>query len=156
MRLSERVAAFIESEALLEPGQSLVVGVSGGPDSLCLLDCLKTLGFQPVVAYFDHRLRTESSADGEFVRQVAEGFTAAGERVLRLEFVAAIGQEDPHDRVKIDGEPPIDLVLRGGVHGDVATSAMLLNSIGALRAAEPGLHTMATIRPPRCQLGEGL
>ena len=88
------------------------------------------------------------------VRQVAEGWRD-GERALRLEFVAAVGQDDPHDRVRIDGEPPIDLVLRGGVHGDVATSAVLLNSIGALRAAEPGLHTMATIRPPRCQVGEG-
>ena len=86
------------------------------------------------------------------VRQVAEGW-CDGRKVLRLEFVAAIGQADPHDSVTIDGDPPIDLVLRGGVHGDVATSAILLNSIDALRAAEPGLHTMATVRPPRCHAG---
>jgi tRNA(Ile)-lysidine synthase len=74
VHLTERVAAFIEGETLLEPGQSLIVGVSGGPDSLCLLDCLHTLGFRPVVAHFDHQLRPESGADGEFVRQAADTY----------------------------------------------------------------------------------
>jgi 4-hydroxy-tetrahydrodipicolinate reductase len=80
------------------------------------------------------------------VRQVARGFH--DERtVVHLEFQAAIGQEDPHDRVVIDGEPPIDMVIRGGVHGDVATSAIILNAIGSVMAAKPGLHTMATVTP---------
>lgn len=84
------------------------------------------------------------------VRQVGRGFNSDGRQVVRLEFVAAIGQAAPHDRVLIAGEPPIDLVIRGGVHGDIATSAMTLNSIGSLLAAKPGLHTMATIAPARC------
>jgi len=89
------------------------------------------------------------------VRQVAEGF-AGGERVIALEFQAAIGQSDPHDRVVLDGEPPIDIVLRGGVHGDVATSAIVLNSIAPLLASAPGLHTMATIPIPSCaDAGQG-
>ena len=81
-----------------------------------------------------------------WIARAAEGVEQ--ERVLRLEFVAAIGQADPQDGVRIDGEPPVELVLRGGVHGDVATSSIMLNAIGPLRAAEPGLHTMATIAPP--------
>jgi len=81
------------------------------------------------------------------VCQIARGWI--GERcVLHLEFQAAIGLENPHDRVKIEGTPPLDLVLHGGVHGDEATAAMLLNCIEPLAAAEPGLHTMATIRLP--------
>jgi 4-hydroxy-tetrahydrodipicolinate reductase len=85
------------------------------------------------------------------VRQVGRGF-ARGREVLRLEFQASIGQSDPHDRVLIDGDPPIDLVLRGGVHGDTATSAILLNTIRPLLSAAPGLHTMATI-PMACSTG---
>ena len=88
------------------------------------------------------------------VRQVARGWI--GERlVLELIFQAAVGQADPHDRVEIDGDPAVDLTWRGGVHGDTATSAIVLNSIRALRAAPPGLHTMSTLpmqgcaRPPR-------
>ncbi|MFQ5922984.1 MAG: tRNA lysidine(34) synthetase TilS [Anaerolineales bacterium] len=72
--ISERVAAYIEREALLEPRQSLVIGVSGGPDSLCLLDCLFRLSFQPVVAHFDHQLRAESAEEADFVRQIADSY----------------------------------------------------------------------------------
>jgi 4-hydroxy-tetrahydrodipicolinate reductase len=78
------------------------------------------------------------------VRQVATAYSA-GRKVITLEFQAAIGQHDPHDRVIIDGEPPLDLIFKGGVHGDVATSAITLNAIRPLMDATPGLHTMATI-----------
>lgn len=84
------------------------------------------------------------------VRQVATGHATTGEQI-RLEFVAAIGQADPHDRVRLDADPPIDLVLRGGVHGDTATIAVTLNTIEPLLAAPPGLHTMRTIPLPSCR-----
>lgn len=81
------------------------------------------------------------------VRQVARGYF--DERVvIHLEFQAAIGQMDPYDRVLIDGEPPLDLRIPGGVHGDVATSAIVLNSIPRIMEAAPGLHTMGTIPGP--------
>lgn len=83
------------------------------------------------------------------VRQVArawaKGAPTTDAPLIQMEFQAAIGQADPHDRVVIDGEPPIDMTLRGGVHGDIATSAISINSIPSLIAAPPGLHTMATI-----------
>jgi 4-hydroxy-tetrahydrodipicolinate reductase len=81
------------------------------------------------------------------VRQVARGYF--DERcVVHLEFQAAIGQREPHDRVVIEGEPPMDMVIPGGVHGDVATCAIVINSIPRLLKAQPGLHTMATIPAP--------
>ncbi|NUQ67528.1 MAG: dihydrodipicolinate reductase [Phycisphaerales bacterium] len=81
------------------------------------------------------------------VRQVARGYT--DERcVVHLEFQAAIGQDQPHDRVVIEGEPSIDMVIPGGVHGDIATSAIVINAIPRLIKAAPGLHTMATIPAP--------
>ncbi len=83
------------------------------------------------------------------VRQVAVG-VGRGRDTVRLEFVAAIGQPDPHDSVRIDGEPPIDLTIRGGVHGDTATVAITVNAIRPLLASPPGLHTMSTIVPPAC------
>lgn len=83
------------------------------------------------------------------VRQVARGWVA-GEPWIVLEFQAAISQPDPHDRVLLRSEPPLDLLLRGGVHGDTATSAVVLNAIGPLLDSPPGLQTMATLRMPRC------
>ncbi len=84
------------------------------------------------------------------VRQTAHGWNAAGEEVVTMEFQAAIGQAQPHDRVVIEGEPRIDLRIEGGVHGDVATSAITLNAIDSLLAAPPGLHTMASVPMVRC------
>lgn len=79
------------------------------------------------------------------VKQTASGYTASGERVVFLDFQAAIGQRDPRDRVVIDADPPLDVTIKGGVHGDVATSAITLNTIASLLAAPPGLHTMASL-----------
>lgn len=56
----------------LQPERPLLVGVSGGPDSLSLMDALQQLGYSPVVAHFDHRLRPESVREAGLVRQEAE------------------------------------------------------------------------------------
>jgi tRNA(Ile)-lysidine synthase len=56
----EKVANTIQQEKLFQPDSRIVVGVSGGADSLCLLDCLSHLGYSLVVAHLDHRLRQES------------------------------------------------------------------------------------------------
>ncbi len=88
--------------------------------------------------------------DAAGVRQTAHGWNAAGEEVVTMEFQAAIGQTGPHDRVVIEGEPRIDLRIEGGIHGDVATSAITLNAIDSLLDSKPGLHTMATVPMVRC------
>lgn len=96
------------------------------------------------------------------VRQVAKGWargaSGSDEALVEMEFQAAIGQEDPpaHDRVKIEGEPPIDMVIKGGVHGDVATSAITLNAVAAIMSAKAGLHTMATVPLVKCETRRGM
>ncbi len=48
-----------------------MVGVSGGADSLCLLDILYRSGYPLVAAHFDHHLRPTSKHDAEVVRSEA-------------------------------------------------------------------------------------
>ena len=84
------------------------------------------------------------------VRQLATA-QVEGEQRLKLTFEASIGRSRPYDRIHIEGNPNLELRIEGGIQGDLGTAAMLLHTLGALRSAEPGLHTMATIRPPRCQ-----
>jgi len=80
------------------------------------------------------------------VRQVARGFGSESDSpLIELLFQAAVGEPDPRDRIVLDSDPPIDLLVAGGVHGDTATSAVVLNSIRPLLAAAPGLHTMASL-----------
>jgi 4-hydroxy-tetrahydrodipicolinate reductase len=87
------------------------------------------------------------------VRQVARGWQGA-DLVGELVFQAAIGEAQPTDRVELDADPPIDLLWRGGVHGDTSTCAIVINSIRALRAAKPGLHTMSTLPMQGCLRAE--
>ena len=62
----------LQEDCRLLPDQPLLVGVSGGADSLCLLEILHILGYPLIVAHFDHSLRPDSAADAERVRQEAQ------------------------------------------------------------------------------------
>lgn len=56
----------------LAQDRPLVVGFSGGPDSLCLLDSLARLAFPVIAAHFDHQLRPDSGRDAQAARRIAE------------------------------------------------------------------------------------
>jgi len=58
--------------ALSSLPESLLVGVSGGVDSVALLHALVKTEHKPVVLHFDHGWRAESGEDAEFVRELAE------------------------------------------------------------------------------------
>jgi tRNA(Ile)-lysidine synthase len=73
----------IPMNVLVEPGK-YVVAVSGGVDSVVLLDVLTKLsGLDLVVAHFDHGMRSDSADDAVFVQGLAEkyGLTYSMERV---------------------------------------------------------------------------
>jgi len=61
-------------QLIVQPGK-YVVAVSGGVDSVVLLDMLaKYEGIELVVAHFDHGIREDSASDGEFVRGLADKY----------------------------------------------------------------------------------
>jgi 4-hydroxy-tetrahydrodipicolinate reductase len=57
---------------------------------------------------------------------------AAGREVVRLELTIAVGAEDPRDELTLDAEPPIRLVIPGGIAGDAATVHAVVNAVPAL------------------------
>ncbi len=74
--LLERVEGYILKNGLILPGDTVIVGFSGGPDSLCLSDLLRRLsgryGWRIILAHFDHQLRGEDSReDARFCREWA-------------------------------------------------------------------------------------
>ena len=80
------------------------------------------------------------------VRQVAKGILA-GQELVVLDLRMYLTAENPHDSVLIDGIPPVDMVIRGGVQGDRATPAIIVNSIPKMVALKPGLRTMLDLPP---------
>ena len=77
--LCARVRAALDHLGPVRAGEVVVVGVSGGPDSLALLHLLARIGardgFRVHAAHFDHGLRGEASVrDARFVRETAEAW----------------------------------------------------------------------------------
>jgi tRNA(Ile)-lysidine synthase len=72
--LVQTVERTLRRYTMLTGGETVVVGVSGGADSVALLLALVTLAsmwrLSLSVLYVDHGLRPDSSADGDFVRLI--------------------------------------------------------------------------------------
>jgi 4-hydroxy-tetrahydrodipicolinate reductase len=60
-----------------------------------------------------------------------------------------VGAPDPRDEVVLDSTPPIHLKFAGGIPGDQATAAILVNTLHQVYAATPGLKTIMDIAAPR-------
>jgi len=85
------------------------------------------------------------------VEQWARGYLDRGdgeEEVVALQFRAAVGQPEPRDEIVVEGTPPIRTRIEGGVDGDAATCAVVLNVAPLVAVAEPGLHTMLDLPIP--------
>lgn len=71
-----------------------------------------------------------------------------GEPVIRLFMEAYLGAPESYDAIDIDGSPRIALKISGGLHGDTATAALVVNAIPKVLEARPGLHTMVDMPLP--------
>lgn len=97
---------------------------------------------EPVVAR--ERITTEfltiEAGQASGVHQIARGL-ADGKELVHLELQMYAGAKEPYDSVELTGHPNISLVIPGGVHGDVATAAIVVNTIPAILSAPAGLCT---------------
>jgi 2,4-diaminopentanoate dehydrogenase len=97
---------------------------------------------EPVVA--DKPIKTDYfDVKAGFVRglkQVARANSPEGE-FMTLTFIAALGEPDQHDLIKITGKPNLQVRLTG-TNGDIATIAIAVNAVKHVFEGEPGLMTM--------------
>lgn len=74
--LEKKVLRTIKENNLIEKGDRIVACVSGGPDSICLLELLvglkKELEFTVIVAHVNHQIREEAEDDEEYVKKYCE------------------------------------------------------------------------------------
>src|SRR6185437_474654 len=98
---------------------------------------------EPVLAVEETRSADIVVAPGQVlgVRQVARG-VVNGRAAIVLELEMYLGAEHPHDHIVMEGVPRIDVSVNEGTHGDLATAAILVNTIPSPLRAEPGLRVM--------------
>ncbi|HOZ61585.1 MAG TPA: tRNA lysidine(34) synthetase TilS [Smithellaceae bacterium] len=105
VQMIDKVKNTIQKQGLVYPGEKIIVALSGGPDSVALLDVLAQIApqmnLQLIVGHFNHGLRgSESDEDEKYCRRLAEKY--------RLPFFG--GKMDRTKRLK--GESPEDFYRR--------------------------------------------
>ena len=70
------------------------------------------------------------------------------EPVIKLHMEAYLGSPETYDSVDIEGSPNLSVKISGGIHGDIATASIVVNSIPKVLQAAPGLHTMRDLPLP--------
>jgi len=101
---------------------------------------------EPVIA--DHDIKTQYFS-------VREGLTSGLHQVVKaeskegnsihLDLKMYLDARDPHDLVRLESDPPVEAVLNGGVAGDSATVAALINAIPRLLKSPAGVRLMTDI-----------
>ena len=156
MMLQKKIGSGMDPQAFRELFAAGKAGHAGFRESAALVCHCMGWAFdqivetcEPVIA--DHDIRTEFF-------QVAKGLTCGLHQVVKakvgdltpltMDLKMYLDAKDPHDAAVIEGEPRLDMRLNGGVAGDDATIAALLNAIPRLRKAGPGLHLMTDLPVP--------
>jgi tRNA(Ile)-lysidine synthase len=144
--MNQGVERFIKRHSLILPNQKVLVGVSGGPDSMALLHFLWThkevYRIKIVVAHVDHMFRgKQSEEDAEFVEQYCKtnGITFEGTRINVNEYINSTGKSSQvaarecryqFFRDMMDKHSADILVL--GHHGDDQIETMLMRLVNGI------------------------
>jgi len=107
------------------------------------LDKIEVASVKPVIAMENVAREAIKVKKGDVagLRQHAKGVMKR-KNVITLDFQAYIGAKEEYDSITIDGVPPIRQKITPCVHGDLATVAVIVNSIPKVMNAAPGLATM--------------
>jgi 2,4-diaminopentanoate dehydrogenase len=147
--LQKKIGAGMTPEEFRAQVEAGVIKHHGLPESVAMV--ADGLGFaiddisetiEPVIAQESVKTEFLEVAAGQVagVHQVARG-KAGGEEKIFLELRMYVGAKQPADSIELKGEPNLSLVIPGGTHGDVATAAVVVNTIPAIVAAPAGLRT---------------
>ncbi len=135
--MEKRVLNNIQENQLFEKNDSLIIGVSGGADSMVLLNILVQLGYKCIVAHCNFQLRKEESdTDEQFVSDycernqlVFEHITfntkkIALERKISIEMAARDLRYDWFEQVRINHNAKVIVVAH---HANDQAETILMN-----------------------------
>jgi len=159
--LQKKIGAGMSVEEFRAQVAAGVIKHHGLPESIAMV--ADALGFavdeitetiDPMVAKGAVKTEYIEVAAGQAagVHQIARGLSA-GEEKIYMELQMYVGAPDPHDTIELTGTPGLKLTIPGGTHGDLATAAVVVNTIPAILATPAGLRTSRDLPmgffPPR-------
>ena len=157
MPLQQKVGAGLEPAEFRKLVKRGKLGHIGLLESMALvalglgwtLDATKEK-IEPVIAEAPIKSKHFAVAQGEVcgLRHTGAGYTS-GRKVIDMDLRMYLGARDPLDSIELQGEPDLRMVIPGGIAGDVATVASLINAIPRVLEAGPGVKTMLDLPIPR-------
>jgi len=70
---------------------------------------------------------------------------AGDEPKVVLDLTMAVGAPNPADRIDVEGDPPLHVVVEGGFHGDRSTIGTVVNAVPFIVSAPAGLQNVVTL-----------
>lgn len=147
--LQKKVGAGMSASEFREQVAAGIIKHHGLPESVAMVSDGLGLGvdeitetIEPIVAEQAVATKFLEVAAGQVagVHQIARGM-AAGQEKIHMELQMFVGAKEPRDAIELRGDPNLSLTIPGGTHGDLATIAIVVNSIPAILAAPAGLRT---------------
>lgn len=121
------------------------VNASGGfghiglPESIYMLSDAFKWRISRIVGEVSPVMRQDGKVAG--ILQTATGYVNDDARI-ELYFKASAGETAPCDQIEIKGTPSFTSRIDGGINGDAASAAIVLNCVASLRRGSAGFHTM--------------
>ena len=147
---AERPLRAARASGLVGEGEPLLVLLSGGGDSVCLLDVAVRLGADVTVLHVDHGLRDESAADAEFCRAICDG-AGVPLTVERVDLPAARGAGN----LQAEAREARYRLAEGHARGDYAsahTASDQAETVLYRLAVSPGRRALLGMAPRRGRL----
>ncbi len=147
--LQKKIGAGLSVEEFKEKVAAGVIKHHGLPESVAMVSDGLGLGvegitetIEPIIAR--ERVTTEflevQAGQAAGIHQIARGL-AAGQEKIYMELQMYVGAKESSDTIELIGQPNIRVTIPGGTHGDIATAAVVVNSIPAILDAPAGLRT---------------
>jgi hypothetical protein len=112
------------------------------------LDETEELPPEPIIAEREVQTAAGRVKPGDVLGLVSIAYASVGGRkVITLEFNANAGITEEYDEIVIQGIPNVHQRIIGGIHGDVGTVAVTINTIPRAVKCEPGLILMKDLPP---------
>ncbi len=151
--LQRKIGSGLAPDAYLALWNEGKAGHAGFQESLLLLahafgwvitDVQETL--EPVIA--ETAIRTDyftvEAGQVRGLHQIVKAESLEGHRI-ELDLTMALDEPAPHDYVRLDSDPPIECRIEGGVSGDKATVASVVNALPRLLQTAPGVRLVTDL-----------